>query len=441
MHRKRHSSAGVIFLFFLVTAGYGQTTYNSPFSMKGIGDLSNPVLIRNSGMGGISIAMRNPSYIDFNNPASISARDSLSFVFDFGVNGKTSKLTGSHTSKRTHDLNLGDLVFSFPVTRHWGVALGFIPSAFTGYALNEKVTKEDPFYNPDVGELLYYFKGDGGVTRFFAGTAIELFDHLSIGFNFDYLFGKIHKTHELYFPNNMGAFQTRLERSYIVSDFNFDLGLQYIARFGEEKSLVIGLIGSTTHKKVNYTEEGQDYALLVMPNGDKNLDTINDFTLYNQQVILPPTLGIGFAFSNGNKWTAGADYTYSNWGKASIPFSRDSLIPAQSIRAGLEYTPNPRDFRRYWKIIKYRIGGHYQSSYFTVNKVPVNDFGISFGVGLPIINRGAGMALMMGKTTFNLSLESGWRGNVEKNFVREQYNIIKFGISVNDFWFVKRKYQ
>ena len=321
------------------------------------------------------------------------------------------------------------------------MALGFIPSAFTGYALNEKVTKEDPLYNPDVGELLYYFKGDGGVTRFFAGTAVELFNHLSIGVNFDYLFGKIHKTHELYFPDNRSAFHTRLERSYIVSDFNIDLGFQYIARFGEEKRLVIGLIGSTAHKKVNYTEEGQDYALLIASNGDKKLDTIHNFKLYNQHILLPPTLGMGLAFSNGKKWTAGIDYTYSNWNKASIPFSNDSLIPAQSVRAGLEYSPNPRDFRRYWKIIKYRIGGHYQSSYYTVNNLPVNDFGISFGVGLPIINRGSGMALMIGKTTFNLAIESGWRGNVQKNFVREQYNIIKFGISVNDFWFIKRRYQ
>ena len=315
--------------------------------MKGIGDLYNPVLIRNSAMGGISIAMRNPTYIDFNNPASISARDSLSFVFDFGVNGKTSKLTGSHSSKRSHDLNLGNLVFSFPVTRHWGVALGFIPSAFTGYALNEKVAKEDPMYNPDVGTLSYYFKGDGGVTRFFAGTAVELFNHLSVGVNFDYLFGKIHKMHELYFTENPSAFHDRLERSYIVSDFNIDLGLQYTAHFGEGKRLVIGAIGSTTHKKVNYTEEGRNYAVLIFPNGDKKLDTIKVFSKYKQRIILPPTLGIGLVFSNGNKWTAGADYTYSNWAKASIPFSNDSLIPAQSIRAGFEFSPNPRDFRRY----------------------------------------------------------------------------------------------
>lgn len=441
MYNKQHTGFLILLLFFLALEGLGQTTYNSPFSMKGLGDLPNPVLIRNSAMGGISIGMRNPGYIDFNNPASISARDTLSFVFDFGATGKTTKLQSNDHSTRTHDLNLGNLVFSFPVSRHMGVALGFVPSAFTGYTLNETVGQDDPLYDPEIGSLSYYFKGEGGVTRFFAGTAVELFNHLSIGVNFDYLFGKIHKTHELYFPDNPTAFNTRLDRNYIISDFNFDLGLQYTARFGENYRLVVGLIGGTTHKRTRYTEEAFDYAVLVFPNGSRQLDTINNYTLYNQRVTMPPNLGIGFTLSNGAKWTAGADYTYSNWSKATIPFSSDSLIPAQSIRAGFEYSPNPRDFRRYWKIIKYRVGGHYQNAYYTVNKNPVNDFGISFGVGLPIINRGSGMAIMTGRTTFNISVESGWKGNIAKNFVREQYNIIKFGVSVNDLWFVKRRYQ
>jgi hypothetical protein len=369
------------------------------------------------------------------NKASVAAAGLLALVVLFIYGNEDKDFNGLH-------LNLGNLVFSFPVSRNIGIAMGFVPSTFTGYTLSEKVDDGDPLYNPDVGGLQYNFKGNGGVTRFFAGAAVDLFkEHLSIGFNFDYYFGKIHKTHELFFPDNPTAFNTRLERNYIVSDFNFDIGLQYVARFGEEKKLVVGLVGSTTNKKTNYTEEAFDYALIVFPNGNQQLDTVNDYTLYNQKIIMPPTLGIGFTFVNGQKWTVGADYSYSNWSKANIPFSSDSLIPSQSIHAGFEYSPNPRDFRRYWKIIKYRIGGHYQSSYFTVNNNPVDDFGISFGVGLPIINRSSALALMMGRTTINISLESGWRGSVDKNFVREQYNIIKFGISVNDLWFVKRRYQ
>ncbi len=432
----------VVLSSLLFTTGWGQTTtYNSPFSMKGIGDLPNPVLIRGSAMGGISIAMRDPMYIDFNNPASFSARDSLSFVFDFGLNGKSTKLQSARGAKHTHDLNLGNLVFSFPISRHMGVAMGFVPSIYNGYALNEKVTEDDPLYDPKIGELSYYFKGDGGVTRFFIGTAIELFDHLSVGVNFDYYFGKIHKMHELYFPDDPTAFNTRLERNYIVSDFNFDIGLQYTVRFGEDKRLVVGMIGSTTNKRTRYTLEAFDYSLVLFPNGSRKLDTINHYTLYNQQITLPPTLGIGFTYVKDHHWTVGADYTYSNWTKANIPFSKDSLIASHNIRAGFEYTPNPRDLRRYWKLIKYRVGGHYQNSYFTVNGNPVKDFGISFGAGLPILNRGSGMAFLLGRTTLNFSVETGWRGNVSRNFVRERYNIIKFGISVNDLWFVKRKYQ
>ncbi len=429
-------------LVLMAAAASGQrTTYNSPFSMKGIGDLVHPALIRSSAMGGISIAMRDSRYIDFNNPASFSARDSLSFVFDFGLTGKNTRLTSERGSKHTSDLNLSNLAFSFPVSRHMGVAMGFVPSVYNGYALNETVTREDPLYDPQVGGLSYYFKGDGGVTRFFIGTAIELFDHLSVGVNFDYYFGKIHKSHELYFPDDPTAFHTKLERNYIVSDFNFDIGLQYTARWGEDQRLVAGLIGSTTNKRTRYTLEAFDYSVVLFPSGSRKLDTINHYTLYNQRIDLPPTLGLGVAWSKGHQWTIGADYTYSNWSKAHIPFSRDSLIPAHSVRAGLEYSPNPRDLRRYWKIIRYRAGGHYQNSYYTVNNKAVKDFGISFGAGFPVMNRGSGIAWMMGRTSINISVETGWRGNVKDHFVKEHYNIFRFGISVNDLWFVKRRYQ
>ncbi|HNV52383.1 MAG TPA: hypothetical protein PKM28_05805, partial [Tenuifilaceae bacterium] len=57
----------------------------SPYSRFGIGIMPNRGFTQNLGMGGVSQAIRNPYGINYLNPASYSAQDSMSFIFDFGV--------------------------------------------------------------------------------------------------------------------------------------------------------------------------------------------------------------------------------------------------------------------------------------------------------------------------------------------------------------------
>ncbi len=430
MYKKRHIHVFIVLLALLSVTGNAQTTFNSPFSLKGIGDLPHTGVPINSALGGLTIGMRQKGNIDYTNPASYSTRDSMSFVFNFGTQGRGSFLSSQNSFAKSYDLNLNHLIFSFPVTRHLGVAFGFVPYSYTGYTIREKVLSDDPLYNPDVGELEYLFQGEGGVTRFFTGASLELFDHLSVGFNLDYLFGEIKKTHTLNFLDSPGTLNTRIERRTIVSDFSYDLGLQYSARIGENNRLVIGLVGGN-NKKINYSVEQLDYSIAVTSGGKSYNDTIRYLQAFNQKLSIPFYIGLGFTFTN-EKWLFGMDYNYQDWSKSALPYSHDKLTPAYSIRSGVQFTPNPRDFRRYWKIIHYRLGGHYGNTYYEVNNHPVKDFGISFGAGFPI---------PLSRTTLNISWESGWRGSIEQNYVKEQYNIINFGISINSFWFVKRKYK
>jgi len=421
----------IAFLFLVSLGGFSQTSFNSPFSIKGLGDMAGNGFPRNSAMGGVGYGLRNSNYIDYSNPASYTARDSLSFIYDFGLQGKGSFFSNSDFSIKTYNLNLNHLAFSFPITSNVGFAFGILPYSYTGYVMNETVLQNDANYNPQLGQLGYMYRGDGGINRFFIGSAVKLFDHLSVGANFNYLFGEIKKTHTLTFSDNPNAFNIKIEDRIIVSDFNYDLGLQYVVRFGKEKKLVLGLTGGN-NKRINYSEERLDYGVLILSNGTTHNDTLSYTKIYNENMLLPYHLGAGISISNGEKWSVAIDYYQQNWSKANIPFSRDSLTTTRFIRGGFQIVPNPRDFRRYWKIIAYRFGGHYGNSYFTINNNPVKDFGISFGVGLPII---------MNRSTFNVSVETGWRGSVEKNYLLERYNVINFGLSFYDFWFIKRKYK
>ena len=69
-----------------------QNEISQPYSSYGVGSLnrsSNGVL---DAMGGVSYAMQNPYFINFRNPASYAAFDSLSFIADVSGSVYMSKL-------------------------------------------------------------------------------------------------------------------------------------------------------------------------------------------------------------------------------------------------------------------------------------------------------------------------------------------------------------
>jgi hypothetical protein len=60
----------------------------------------------------------------------------------------------------------------------------------------------------------------------------------------------------------------------------------------------------------------------------------------------------------------------------------------------------------------------------------INEFGISFGVGLP-----------MGRkfSNINIGFEYGSKGTTNSNLVKENFFNINLSLSFNDKWFQKRK--
>ena len=69
---------------FCVSAQDGTYGAYSPYSIYGIGDIAKEGTAYNKSMGGVGIATRNRKFINYTNPAAVTARDTLSFMADFG---------------------------------------------------------------------------------------------------------------------------------------------------------------------------------------------------------------------------------------------------------------------------------------------------------------------------------------------------------------------
>jgi hypothetical protein len=77
------------------------------------------------------------------------------------------------------------------------------------------------------------------------------------------------------------------------------------------------------------------------------------------------------------------------------------------------------------------MGARYNQTYLNLYGQSINEFGISFGLGLP---------LPRSLTTIDLSLEVGRGGTTAKNLIQETFVNFTVGVSIYERWFVKRRY-
>ena len=237
-----------LILFITISEITAQTRITSPYSSFGLGDITINNYRPNSGMGGFSIAYRDPAVVNYTNPASYTAFDSLSFIFQTGVISDFAHLSNSLTSQKSNYTSFSYLLFGFPVTKYWKSSIGFLPYSNIGY----KITNVDKltFIHPEVDTLQsnvnYSFEGEGGMREFYWGNAFKLNKNLSLGVNASYLFGAIDRNQYITLTDaNYYYFLKQQERT-IPNDFYFNFGLQHTTKIKKGLNLISGISYSAT---------------------------------------------------------------------------------------------------------------------------------------------------------------------------------------------------
>ena len=378
----------------------------------------------------MSFGLRDPNAIVIANPASLSARDTMSFLFEFGVIGKSTELSSGNLTDKFGDINFNHLAIAFPITKRIGTSIGIIPYSNRNYNIISTIREGDLLYNPATGDLDCRYIGEGGINQFFIGNAVQLNKNISLGFNFSYLFGSLERIRTLSFVDRHDFYNSKYSDKTIIGDIKFDWGLQYTANFKHDLELTVGAIFSSNTKLSAEHEVLQENIVYSVDPGIYT-DTVLNYTDNNGHILLPGKIGAGFTIKKGDKLMIGADYYSQDWSDARFFGKSDSLKNTNTLRGGIEFVPNSRDLRNYLNSIHYRIGGHYSDSYLQLNGEQLTDFGISFGLGLPL--RGS-------RSIFNIAFEFGQRGTLDNNLIKEKYGILSFSLTLYDFWFKKQKF-
>lgn len=120
----------------------------------------------------------------------------------------------------------------------------------------------------------------------------------------------------------------------------------------------------------------------------------------------------------------------SDYSSPFLQASNTRYEDASILALGGYYIPDFASFDSFLKRVVYRAGLRLDNSGFVVNDKELSNFGITFGMGLPI---GADF------TNLNIGFEAGRRGTTMNNLVRESYFKVSIGLSLNARWFLKRQ--
>ncbi len=401
-------------LLFVAVAGLqlsalsqGSST-NSPYSRYGYGMLADQSSSAGHAMGGLGYGLRNSSQINPMNPASYSAVDSLTFLFDMGVDFQISWMKESYGGKlnkqKDYNGNIKNINMLFPVGKGFAVSAGIMPDTYVGY----NYTQQDTY-----GYTSYY--GSGGFHEVYGGLAYK-YDNFSIGANIGYLFGDIE--HYVYTTpvSSSGIYQDSIRIR--AHDLIYTLGLQQTIPLNNHKQLILGAAYTPKLKMTARGTESQYIGSTVIK------DTISS----GNEFDMAQKLGVGLSLMSGDQWTIGADVLWENWADAKLNGVTDTLNNRLRYAAGFEYTPNSRS-RNFFSRVKYRAGGYYSNSYITTDAgSKYDEYGMSLGLGLPV-----------NKSVIHVSFDYVHVKPTIANMLTENYFKITLNYTFNETWFRKWK--
>lgn len=402
-------------LLLAMVMGYGAAQaqiVTTPYSKMGYGMLNDNVSSIQRSMGGVGYAMEGGRIINVMNPASYADVDSLTFLWDVGID--LSNLWSKENGNKGYNFGAGldYLTGHFKVAKGLGASFGLLPYSSVGYT-----------YGGTIAGGSEVRSGNGGISQLYLGIGYEPVKNLSVGVNFAYLFGTTSNT-TLISSSSTSYFTRNLK----VRDWNTQVGVQYsLPLLKNRDRLTVGL---TYQPKKSFHGHawGTSY-----DTQDNKADTIG-YTSMKGNYEQPYSIGMGVSYTMDHRLTLEADYTFQKW--SSAKYTPIPGIEAQDMKfddrwklaLGMQYTPNKRG--SYFGAMSFRAGAFFTHDYMMFDNSNLRDYGLSVGVGLPAPGS---------KTTINLGVEWRHREATPVHLISENYLNITLGVNFNELWFWKSR--
>ena len=416
----------LILLFVLSTSFVvSQTNTGSPYSLNELGEINFLGNVSNLSMGGIDSAIDSIEF-NINNPSSLAKLKTTNYLI--GTFYKSTGISNVNSTDNINTANINYIAVGIP-TKIFGFGFGVLPYSSVGFNLQS--TEE---YNTANSINSRLFGAEGNINRAFVSIGLPLLKYLSLGASANYNFGKFnYEKFNLIENVNYGIFSNS---SSEISGFtyNFSSNLSIPLKNDFTLNLVYSFYPEGNLDSYNieslYTSNSSSISLESL--GDFVDIDLNSRGLENTKLPVPKKSVYSLGLEKKNSWFIGFQYESklsSNFENVFLDIQNVSYRDSNSLSIGGYIIPDSSSLISYWKRVKYSIGIKNEKKSIIVNNLPINHFSLNLGLGLPIA----------GLSKANLGLEIGKVGDND-SLVKENYLALRLGLSLNDVWFIKRKY-
>jgi hypothetical protein len=250
-----------------------------------------------------------------------------------------------------------------------------------------------------------------------AGLSYSPLHDFAVGASFNYLFGSVDRTttfspvNRPFYAGGMITKATTMHGMTVTAGGMFN-GFGRIAESLQPFSL--GLVVTTgTNLK---TEQQTKFDFLT------ESDTL---PATKGRTTIPMAYGFGLAYQASDRYLIAADYYAQQWGSASF----NGIDPPEirnSYRLGLGGERlAERDATGWFARLDYRLGFYYNSSYYRISGEPINEWGVTCGLAIPLF----------GDARLNTAFEYGNRGTTSSGLVKDKFFRVTLSVTLSEPWF------
>ena len=386
-----------------------QNLTSSPYSRYAYGDLNENVPTAYRAMGGVGFGMRSNKAINPSQPASYTACDTLTFMFDIAASASWSRYRDSSGKRNRGNGNLEYVTMQFPLWKRWiAMSLGLLPYSSVGYDISmSDITQGGQYsYTTD-------FEGSGNISEVYGGLSFNICNWFALGANVYYMWGDLNRMRALVFDQS-GLSTTIQDEMLSVSNVRFRFGAQFFHTWDKHKVN----IGAIYENKMKLHSE---YIIIETQSEDS-------IPIYSDGWQLPTVWGVGACYTWNDRLTIAFDFERQMMASAlydGLPGRNSGLQDKNRYAFGLEYRNHPYG-RNYADRMFWRAGVSVQDEYLA--SIGAKRITAAVGIGFPLPTVG---------TVINTTIEYTHRG--QTSGLEEHSLRFTLGIAVAENWFFKRK--
>jgi hypothetical protein len=413
-------------LLFVSLNGWSQGQGNSPYSVLGVGEVTEETVAAQDMMGGTGVSFSNSFYINHINPALLVKNRSIGFnkyvAFNVGLKGGYKVMNQNNLIQDDFGFNLNNISMAFPIKPKWAMAISLRP-----YSIADQVASGSKTFLGSTLKNNYQYQIGGGLSRVAFSNSFQLVKGLYVGIEGHYNFGNILRDSTTSIAGSSEYFRNSSRIS--LTGHSLKGGLAYQQKLSKKWNLNLGGFYQLGTKLSG--ENLRIFSVLAdAGNGPVHIQSPD--TLANVSIAsrLPAKFKVGMSLESNYHWIFAADFGLTDWvnTKQFDDVAQKMYKNSTEVNLGMEWIPDVSS-SKYFNQVFYRAGFKQIKTPYVINSTQIMDRSFSFGLSVPMGFRNP--------SYIDLGISIGTRGANTNGLIKENYTKISASFSLLSSWFNK----